>query len=205
MRIAISSSDSRYDALFLNNFATINLVDKIGSLPGVGDCRLAASQNYGMRLWVNPDKMAELGVTATDINTAVQAQNRQNPAGSIAQPPVDRGNDFQYPVNAKGRLETPEQFENIVVRAQPDGSLLRIRDLGHVTLGAQDYASFSRFNGRPSAVIIVYPFARGECRRNRRPRAGFHETGKPELSRRHTVTTSITTRRGSCALRFAKW
>jgi hydrophobe/amphiphile efflux-1 (HAE1) family protein len=154
--IAISSSESRYDALFLNNFATINLVDKIGSLPGVGDCRLAASQSYGMRLWVNPDKMAELGVTATDINNSVQTQNRQNPAGAIGQPPVDRGNDFQYPVNAKGRLETPEQFENIVVRAQPDGSLLRIRDLGHASLGAQDYASFSRFNGRPSAVIIVY-------------------------------------------------
>ncbi len=154
--IAISSADARYDALFLNNFATINLVDKIGSLPGVGDCRLAASQNYGMRLWVNPDKMAELGVTATDINYAVQAQNRQNPAGAIAQPPADRGNDVQYPVNAKGRLETPEQFDNIVVRAQQDGSLLRIRDLGHASLGAQDYASFSRFNGRPSAVVIVF-------------------------------------------------
>src|ERR1700722_17507338 len=154
--IAISSSDARYDALFLNNFSTINLVDKIGTLPGVGDCRLAASQNYGMRLWVNPDKMAELGVTATDINNAVQAQNRQNPTGAIAQPPADRGNDSQYPVNARGRLETPEQFDNIVVRAQPDGSLLRVKDLGHASLGAQDYASFSRFNGRPSAVIIVF-------------------------------------------------
>jgi len=154
--IALSSSDSRYDALFLNNFATINLIDKIGSLPGVGDCRLAALQDYGMRIWINPDKMAELGVTATDINAAVQSQNRQNPAGSIAQPPVDRGSDFQYPVNAKGRLETPEQFDNIVVRAQPDGSLLKLRDLGHTTLGAQDYTSFSNFNGRPSAVIIVF-------------------------------------------------
>ena len=154
--IALSSSDSRYDALFLNNFATINLIDKIGSLPGVGDCRLAALQDYGMRIWINPDKMAELGVTATDINAAVQSQNRQNPAGSIAQPPVDRGSDFQYPVNAKGRLETPEQFDNIVVRAQADGSLLKLRDLGHTTLGAQDYTSFSNFNGRPSAVIIVF-------------------------------------------------
>jgi hydrophobe/amphiphile efflux-1 (HAE1) family protein len=154
--IAVSSSDSRYDALFLNNFATINLVDKIGSLPGVGDSRLAATQNYGMRVWLNPDKMATLGVTATDLSTAVQSQNRQNPAGSIGQPPVDRGNDFQYPVNAKGRLETPEQFDKIVVRAQPDGSLLRIGDLGHTTLGAQDYANFSRYNLRPSAVIIVY-------------------------------------------------
>jgi hydrophobe/amphiphile efflux-1 (HAE1) family protein len=154
--IAISSTDSRYDALFLNNFATINLIDKMGSLPGVGDCNLAAPQSYGMRLWINPDKMAELGVTATDVSAAVQAQNRQNPAGSIGQPPVDRGNEFQYPVNAKGRLETADQFDNIVVRAQPDGSLLKLKDLGHAALGSQDYANFSRFDGRPSAVIIVY-------------------------------------------------
>jgi multidrug efflux pump len=154
--IGVSAEDGRYDALFLNNFATINLVDKIGSLPGVGDCRLAAPQNYGMRLWVNPDKMAELGVTATDVSNAVQAQNRQNPAGAIGQPPVERNSQFQYPVNAKGRLETPAQFENIVVRAQPDGSLLHLRDLGNASLGAQDYANFSRLNGRPSAVIIVF-------------------------------------------------
>ena len=154
--IAISAQDGRYDSLFLNNFATINLVDKIGSLPGVGDCRLAAPQNYGMRLWVNPDKMAELGITATDVNNAVQQQNRQNPAGSIGQPPVARGAEFQYPVNATGRLQTPEQFENIIVRAEPDGSLLRIRDFGHVTLGAQDYANFSNLNGHPAAVVIVF-------------------------------------------------
>ncbi len=154
--IGVSAEENRYDALFLNNFATINLVDKIGSLPGVGDCRLAAPQNYGMRLWVNPDKMAELGVTATDVSSAVQAQNRQNPAGALGQPPVDRNSQFQYPVNARGRLETPAQFENIVVRAQPDGSLLHLRDLGSASLGAQDYANFSRLNGRPSAVIIVY-------------------------------------------------
>jgi hydrophobe/amphiphile efflux-1 (HAE1) family protein len=154
--IAVSAVDSRYDALFLNNFATINLVDKIGSLPGVGDCRMAAPQSYGMRLWMNPDKMAELGVTATDVNNAIQAQNRQNPAGAIGQPPVANSADVQYPVNAKGRLETPEQFESIVVRAQPDGSLLRIRDLGHASLGAQDYANFSHLNSKPSAVIIVF-------------------------------------------------
>src|SRR6476646_11384767 len=90
--ICLSAVQGRYDALFLNNFATIKLVDKIGCLPGVGDCRLAAPQNYGMRLWVNPDKMAELGVTATDVSNAVQAQNRQNPAGAIGQPPVGGDN-----------------------------------------------------------------------------------------------------------------
>ncbi|HWF48185.1 MAG TPA: multidrug efflux RND transporter permease subunit [Bryobacteraceae bacterium] len=154
--IAISAENGRYDSLFLNNFATINLVDKIGSLPGVGDCRMAAPQNYGMRVWINPDKMAELGVTATDVSNAIQSQNRQNPAGAIAQPPVTTHSDFQYPVNAQGRLETPEQFENIVVRAEPDGSLLRVHDLGKASLGAQDYANFSRLNSHPAAVIIVF-------------------------------------------------
>jgi hydrophobe/amphiphile efflux-1 (HAE1) family protein len=154
--IALSAENGRYDSLFLNNFATINLVDKIGSLPGVGDCRMAAPQNYGMRVWINPDKMAELGVTATDVSNAIQSQNRQNPAGAIGQPPVTGHSDFQYPVNAQGRLETPAQFENIVVRAQPDGSLLRIHDLGKASLGAQDYANFSRLNSHPAAVIIVF-------------------------------------------------
>ena len=104
MAISLTARDGRYDDLFLNNYATINLLDKVGSLPGVGDSRLAANQNYGMRIWANPDKMAKLGLTATDITNAIQAQNRQNPAGAIGQPPVPRGTDFQYPVNAVGRL-----------------------------------------------------------------------------------------------------
>ncbi len=92
--IALTSPDNRYDALFLNNYAAINLVDKIGSLPGVGNSQLSGSQSYGMRIWVNPDKMAKLGLTATDISNAVQAQNRQNPAGSLGQPPEANGNRF---------------------------------------------------------------------------------------------------------------
>src|SRR5881396_2064423 len=88
MAIALSSSDGRYDSLFLNNFMTINLLDQIGSIPGVGDDRLVAPQDYGMRIWINPDKMGKLGLTATDVNNAIQAQNRQNPAGAIGQPPV---------------------------------------------------------------------------------------------------------------------
>jgi len=154
--IAVTAPDGRYDSLFLNNYATINLVDKIGSLPGVGDTRLAALQNYGMRIWVNPDKMAKLGITATDVSNAVQAQNRQNPAGSIGQPPVPSGTDFQYPVNASGRLLEPQQFANIIVRAQPDGSFLRVGDIGRVELGAEDYKTFSRLNSKPSSLIIVY-------------------------------------------------
>jgi hydrophobe/amphiphile efflux-1 (HAE1) family protein len=156
MAIGIGATDDRYDSLFLNNYATINLLDKAGSIPGVGDSRLASKQDYGMRVWINPDKMAKLGLTATDISTAIAAQNRQNPAGALGQPPVARGADFQYPVNATGRLTDPQEFGDIVVRAQSDGSLLRIRDIGRVELGAQDYKSFSRLSGKPGTILIVY-------------------------------------------------
>ena len=128
--VALTSPDNRYDSLFLNNYAAINLVDKIGSLPGVGNSTLAGTENYSMRVWVNPDKMAKLGLTATDINNSIQAQNRQNPSGSLGQPPTPSQVAFQYPVNASGRLVTAQQFGDIILRAQPDGSLLRLRDVG---------------------------------------------------------------------------
>lgn len=154
--IALTSPGKHYDQLFLNNYATINLVDKIGSLPGVGNAVLAGGQNYSMRLWVDPDKMAKLGLTATDVNEAVQAQNRQNPAGTLGQPPVHSGLDYQYPVNATGRLTEPKQFEDVILRAEPDGSLLRLRDIGRADLGSQDYSSFSYWNRRQAGFIIVY-------------------------------------------------
>src|SRR5258708_775862 len=153
--IALSSTDDRYDSLFLNSYAAINLQDKIGSINGVGDTRLVSQLTYGMRIWINPDKMAKLGLTATDVNNAVQEQNRQNPAGALGQAPAPTGTDIQYPVNATGRLLDPQQFGDIVVRAQPDGSLLRIHDIGRVELGAQDYKNFSRLNGKPAAILIV--------------------------------------------------
>ncbi|MBV8828960.1 MAG: multidrug efflux RND transporter permease subunit [Acidobacteriaceae bacterium] len=153
--VALTSKENRYNSLFLNNYAAINLVDRIGGLPGVGSSTLAGQESYAMRIWVNPDKMATLGLTATDINNAIQAQNRQNPAGAIGQPPMPRRVDFQYPVNASGRLATAEEFRDIVVRAAPDSSLLRVGDVGQVQLGSQDYSSFTYWNGRESAFIIV--------------------------------------------------
>src|SRR3954471_1494667 len=153
--ISFTSDDDRYDSVFLNNFVTINLLDQMASVPGVGDARLASRQDYGMRVWIDPSKMATLGVTAADVSAAIQAQKRQTPAGTIGQPPVAAGNDLQYPVNAAGRLVEPRQFGDIVVRAQPDGSLLRVRDLARVELGAQDYKTFSRFNQRPASVVLL--------------------------------------------------
>jgi hydrophobe/amphiphile efflux-1 (HAE1) family protein len=153
---ALQSPDDRYDSLFLNNYAAINLLDKVGSIPGVGDSRLGAGLTYGMRVWVDPDKMAKLGLTATDVSNAIQEQNRQNPAGAIGQPPAPNGEDFQYPVNATGRLLNPSQFGDIVVRALPDGSILRVRDIGRVELGAQSYTNFGRINGKPGSLLITY-------------------------------------------------
>ena len=156
MAVAIKSSDKKYDSLFLANYAQINLVNQLGSLPGVGSSRLASQEVYSMRVWVDPDRMTKLGLNATDLSTAIQAQNRQNPAGAIGQAPSPRGTDFQYAVSAQGRLTSPSQFEDIVVRARPDTSLIHLRDVGRVEIGSQSYGSYSRLNGNPSANVIIY-------------------------------------------------
>jgi hydrophobe/amphiphile efflux-1 (HAE1) family protein len=156
MAVALVSNDAQYDSLFLTNYAQINLVNQLGSLHGVGESRLSSQQLYSMRIWVNPDRMSSLGLNATDISNAIQAQNRQNPAGALGQAPSPKGTDFQYAVNAPGRLTSPSEFENIVIRAQPDASLLRVGDVGKVELGAQTYNGFSRLNGRPSGNVIIY-------------------------------------------------
>jgi multidrug efflux pump len=156
MAVALTSSNDQYDSLFLTNYAQINLVNQLGSLPGVGESRLASQQVYSMRVWVDPDRMTTLRLNATDISSAIQAQNRQNPAGSIGQAPSPRGTDFQYAVTAPGRLTDPAQFKDIVIRSQPDASLLRVGDIGKVELGAQSYGGFSRLNGRPSGNVIIF-------------------------------------------------
>src|ERR1700734_1613027 len=156
MVVGLISPDNRYDSLFLTNYAQINLLNQIGSLPGVGDSRLSSQEVYSMRVWVDPDKMAKLGLTATDINDAINAQNRQNPAGALGQAPAPNGTAFQYAVTAPGRLVDPEQFGDIVLRAQPDASLLRIRDIGTVQLGAFTYSGFSRLSGKPSCNLVVF-------------------------------------------------
>ena len=154
--VSLYSPDGRYDSVFLTNYAQINLVNQLGSLPGIGDTRLASQQLYSMRVWVDPDKMAKLGLTATDISTAINAQNRQNPAGSIGQLPAPPGTDFQYAISAPGRLLDPSQFGDIVVRAAPDTSLVRLRDIAKVELGSQTYNGFNRLNGRPCGSVILF-------------------------------------------------
>ncbi|MEO8657635.1 MAG: multidrug efflux RND transporter permease subunit [Bryobacteraceae bacterium] len=156
MGISLVSTDSRYDSTFLNNYLQVNVLNQVGSVEGVGESRLTSNQIYSMRVWVNPDKMAKLGVTATDVSNAIQAQNRQNPAGAFGQPPNPRGTAFQYAVTAPGRLVTAEEFEDIVIRANPDTSLLRVRDIGRAQLGLQTYSGFSRVDQKPSGNMIIF-------------------------------------------------
>ena len=202
--VSLISPDSRYDSLFLTNYAQINLLNQLASLDGVGEARLGAAQVYSMRVWVNPDRMAQLGVTASDINDAIQAQNRQNPAGSIGQPPSPTGTAFQYSVSAQGRLVTASEFEDIVLRSRPDTGLLRIRDIGRVELGAASYSGFSRVNGMPSGNLIVYlsPGANAVATADRVRQ--FCREGQEELSRRAWTTSSRTTPPCSSARPFTK-
>lgn len=156
MAVGLISPDNRYDELFLSNYAQLNLLNQIGAIQGVGDTRLSPQLIYSMRVWVDPDKMAKLGLTATDVSSAIAAQNRQNPAGSLGQAPAPPGTDFQYTMTAPGRLIDPNQFGDIVLRAQPDASLLRIRDIGRVELGAQNYTGFGRLDGRPFGGMVSF-------------------------------------------------
>jgi len=154
--IALTADEGRYDTTYLANYATINLIDRIGSIPGVGSTRIAAARDYSMRLWVNPDRMATLGLTATDVANAVQSQNRQNPSGTLGQSPAPTGTAFQYPVTASGRLLNEDQFSDIILRAGADGSMLRLKDIANVELGSQTYSGFNYLSQQPAAVIIAY-------------------------------------------------
>jgi len=156
MVIAFYSPDGRYDANFLANFATINVNDAILRVRGVGDIRNLGSSDYAMRIWLKPDVMARLGVTASDVQNAIRAQNIVNPAGRVGAEPAPPGTQLTYTVRAQGRLVTPEEFASVIVREKSDGSVIRVSDLGSVELGALNYAQYGSFNGKPAAVLAAF-------------------------------------------------
>src|SRR5437899_5705133 len=156
MLIAVYSPHGSYDAKFLANYAYINLVDSITRSPGIGQVQVFGAGQYAMRLWVKPDQLAKLSITVPEIVNAIQSQNTVNPAGLIGGEPVPNGQEFTYSVRAQGRLTSPEEFEQIVIRAAPDGGIVRVKDVARVELGAQDYTIIGRLNGKPSAIIAVY-------------------------------------------------
>jgi hydrophobic/amphiphilic exporter-1 (mainly G- bacteria), HAE1 family len=156
MLIAVYSPHGTYDATFLANYAYINLNDPVARAYGVGQTQIFGAGQYAMRMWVKPDQLAKLGITVTDIYNAIQAQNTVNPAGQVGGEPAPADQQFTYAVLAQGRLTTPEQFGNVVVRETPIGGIVRVRDVARVELGAQVYNLAGRLNGQPAAVLAVY-------------------------------------------------
>lgn len=156
MLVSLTSPKQTYDGVFLANYAYINLVDQLSRLPGISNVQVFGAGQYAMRLWVKPDQLAKLGLTVPDIVSAIQAQNTVNPAGKIGSEPIPKGQSFTYTVRAQGRLQTPEEFGDIVVRANTDGSLVRVKDIARIELGAQTYDTKSRLNGQPAAVLGIY-------------------------------------------------
>ena len=156
MLIAIYSPKGTHDAKFLSNYAYINLTDPIARSYGVGLTQVYGIGQYAMRLWVKPDRLAKLGVTVSEVVNAVQAQNTVNPAGQVGGEPSVAGQQFTYTVRAQGRLTSPEEFGDIIVREGADGGVVRVRDVATVDLGSQDYGWQARLNGEPVGEIGIY-------------------------------------------------
>ena len=156
MLIALSSPNGTHDATFLANYAYINLVDQITQLKGISNVNVFGAGQYAMRFWVKPDQLATLNLTVSDILTAINAQNNVNPAGQVGGPPIPRGQEFTYAITAQGRLVSEEEFGQIVVRENPDGSVVRLKDVARVELGAQLYNMVGKLNGKPAAVLAIY-------------------------------------------------
>lgn len=154
--VSLFSPKETYDMMFLANYATINLIDAIGRVEGVADVQVMSGGQYAMRIWIKPDQLAKLNLTIPEISNAIANQNKVNPAGQIGSEPVPSGQEFTYSVRAQGRLQTPEEFGNVVVRANPDGSIVRLKDVARVEMGSSYYSSAGRFNGKPAAVIAIY-------------------------------------------------
>ncbi len=156
LAIGLSSPKGTYDGVFLGNYADINLVDQIKRVRGVGDVKNFTAQDYSMRIWLMPDKLASLGVTPTDIANAIKEQNAQSPAGRIGAEPAPKGQESQFNVRAQGLLKDPKEFEEIIVRSNADGQQVKIKDVARVELGAQTYDLRARLDKAPAGALGVY-------------------------------------------------
>ena len=153
---ALFSPNGTYDNVFLANYCYININDQMTRVPGIASVTVFGAGQYAMRLWVRPDLLASLGITIPEIVTAVQQQNTVNPSGQVGGEPIPPGQEFTYAVRSQGRLENEKEFGNIVIRANADGSLVRVKDVGRIELGAQSYSMIGRLNGKPAALIALY-------------------------------------------------
>src|SRR6516225_1633092 len=154
--LSIYSPNGAYSGQFLGNYATININDALLRVPGVGQVTNFGAADYAMRIWVKPDQLTKLGMTVTDLNNAVQQQSAVNPAGQIGGEPAPQGQQFTYSVRAPGRLVNAEEFGNIIVRQNTDGSTVRLKDVSRIELGSLVYQQIARFKGNPAVIICVY-------------------------------------------------
>jgi HAE1 family hydrophobic/amphiphilic exporter-1 len=154
--LSLYSPDGTYNGQFLGNYATINVNDALLRVPGVGQVTNFGAADYAMRIWVKPDQLTKLGLTVTDLTNAVQQQSAVNPAGQIGAEPAPKGQQFTYAVRAQGRLVNAEEFGNIIVRQNTDGSTVRLKDVSRIELGSLVYQQIGRYNGKPSVIICIY-------------------------------------------------
>ncbi len=154
--VALTSEDNRYDEAYLTNYMHLYIEDELKNVPGIGNATTFGGLQFSMLIQLDPDKMARLGVTVSDVARAVEEQNATNPAGRLGDEPAPPGTQLTIPVTAMGRLTTPQQFNDIVIRAEPDGSLIRVRDVGRAVLGSQNYDADARLNGKSVAMVLLY-------------------------------------------------
>ena len=156
MMLNVTSPSGKYDNIFLSNFATLNLKDAMARVPGVSEASVLGAQDYSMRVWLDPDKMAGLSLTTMDVIDAIKEQNIQVAAGQIGAAPISSDQQFQYTIQTKGRLSSVKEFENIIIREYNDGSTIKLKDVAKVQLGATTYATYGKLNGKPSANLAIY-------------------------------------------------
>jgi len=154
--VTLTSPNGTYDSRFLSNYASININDQLARLQGIGEVTLFGSSDYAMRLWVKPDVMSKLGLTVPDIIKSIKEQNVISPGGQVGAPPAPAGTNFTYTVRTRGRLLNEEEFSNIVLRTNPDGSEVKIKDVGRAELGSLLYNQIGRNSGKDAAVIGIY-------------------------------------------------
>jgi len=154
--IAFYSPDGRYDDLFTSNYVTLNVLDQLKRLPGTTNVQIFGAKDYAMRIWLKPDRLAQLKLTPSDVAAAINEQNAQFAAGKVGQAPIDKGQELVYTITAQGRLTDAKEFGQIIVRANPDGSTVRLSDVARVELGSKDYDFIGRYNGKPATLVGIF-------------------------------------------------
>jgi len=193
--VSLLSPNDSYDALFLANYANINVIDALYRVPGVGDVRIFGAGDYAMRIWAKPDRLATLGLTVPDLIRAVQQQSTVNPSGQVGAQPAPAGQEMTYTVRAQGRLQTAEEFGAIAVRSTPDGSVVRLRDVARIELGALNYQQIGRVNGRPGCAVAVFQTpgsnAIAVADAVKRVMADLKTRFPPDLEYRYSIDTTL--------------